>query len=315
MFNTLKSNAITSRRVFCGVILAATLGAAQAQPANPGSKMRVVASFSILADFAKNVAGDRAEITSLVEANADAHVYSPKPEDAKLLANAQIILVNGLGFEGFMPRLIKSSASKALVITATTGLKPLEAEGGGHSHGHNHGHSKADPHAWQSVEATKTYIANIRDGLIKVDPAGEAVYQANATRYLAELATLQQEIKTAIAALPQGNRTIITSHDAFHYYESEFGIAMESVQGVSTESAPSAKDMARIIRVVKEKKARAVFIENMSDPRMAERLAKETGAKLGGTLFSDALSDEKGPASTYMKMMRHNLSELVAALR
>jgi zinc/manganese transport system substrate-binding protein len=315
MISNLNRYIITSRRAICVGLLITALGAvsAQAQSTQTQTKVRVVASFSILADFVSQVAGDRAEVTSLVPANADAHVYSPKPEDAKVLGNAQLVVMNGLGFEGFMPRLIKSSGTKAMVVMATTGLKPLAAEGDGH--GHNHDHGKADPHAWQSVEAVKTYIANIRDGLTKVDPAGEAIYKVNAARYLGELATLQQEIKAAIAALPPGNRTIITSHDAFHYYESEFGVTMESVQGVSTESAPSAKDMARIIRLTKEKKARAVFIENMTDPRMADRLAKETGAKLGGTLFSDALSDEKGPAGTYMKMMRHNLSELVAALR
>lgn len=312
------SNVITSRRIVLGTLLAASLapGLAMAQAA-PAKPLEVVASFSILADLVKQVAKDRAQVVSLVGPNGDAHVYQATPTDAKKVKDANLVVVNGLGFETFMPRLIKSSGSKAPVVTASTGVKPLK-EAGGHGHGHSHGHSHGggnDPHAWQSVEAVKLYVGNIRDGLIKADPAGEAAYRANAAAYLAELTALKTELETTFAALPKERRVAVTSHDALSYFAKEFGFTLEAVQGLSTEAEPSAKDVARIIRLVREKKARAVFVENMSSPRIAEQIAKESGAKLGGSLFSDALSDEKGAAPTYIAMMRHNAKTLVEALK
>jgi zinc/manganese transport system substrate-binding protein len=288
---------------------------ARAQPAKP---IPVVASFSILADFAKAVGKERVSVTALVGANADAHVYQAKPADAKAVKEASLVLVNGLGFDGFMTRLARSSATKAVIVTATTGIKPIEQkEAAGHGHGHSHGHShgKVDPHAWQSIEAAKIYVANIRDGLIKADPAGKEDYAKNADSYLAELTALKVEIEKDITAIPVEKRVIITNHDSLAYFGREFGFTLAAVQGVSTEGEPSAKDVARIIRAAKEKKARAVFVENMASPRIAEQIGRETGAKIGGTLFSDALSDEKGPAPTYIAMMRHNAKMLVAALK
>jgi zinc/manganese transport system substrate-binding protein len=276
-------------------------------------KLKVVASFSILADLTREVAGDRAEITSIVGPNADAHLYRATPNDAKSLAAAQLIVMNGLGFEGFMPRLIASSGSKAVVVTATKGIKPLEVTEKGHDHGHSHG--KHDPHAWQSIEAAKRYLLNIKEGLIAVDPAARAVYEANAEAAIARLTALDAELRALIASIPVEKRIIITNHDAFGYFGRDFAFQMQSVQGISTEAEPSAKDVARIIREAKAAKARAVFVENMTDPRIAERLAKEAGAKLGGTLYSDALTDEKGPAPTYIAMMRHNVQTLVGALK
>lgn len=305
---------ITSRRAMLGLAVAgfaASILPAAAQPTKP---VAVVASFSILADFARAIGKERVTVAALVGPNADAHAYQAKPADAKAVKDAQLIIMNGLGFEGFMPRLIKSAGTKAETVTATKGIKPIEQKDA-HGHGHGHSHGTIDPHAWQSIEAAKLYVANIRDGLIKADPAGKADYEKNADSYLAELAALKMEIETEFAAIPREKRVIITNHDALAYFGREFGFTLEAVQGLSTEGEPSAKDIARIIRIAKQKKARAVFVENMTLPRIAEQIARETGAKIGGTLFSDALSDEKGPAPTYIAMMRHNAKMLATALK
>lgn len=304
---------ITSRRLLLAGAFVLAMGPAialgQTAPARP---LEVVTSFSILADLTRQVAKERANVTPLVGPNADAHVYQASPADARKVKEAGLIVVNGLGFETFMPRLIRSAGARAPVVTATAGIRPIKAEGG---HGHGHSHGANDPHAWQSIEAVKTYIANIRDGLIKADPAGEAAYRRNAEAYLAELSALKAEIEQGFAILPKERRVAVTSHDALAYFAREFGFTLEAVQGVSTEAEPSAKDVARIIRLTRETKARAIFVENMNSARIAEQIARETGAKIGGTLFSDALSDEKGPAPTYIAMMRHNAKTLLDALK
>jgi zinc/manganese transport system substrate-binding protein len=320
-------NAITSRSVVLGAILATGLltaplaaqtpAVAPSPPAASLAKpLEVVTSFTILADLTRQVAGDRARVTTLVGPNGDAHVYRATPADAKTLKDAQLIVVNGLGFEGFMPRLIKSSGTKAAVVTATSGVKTITADAdAGKKDSHGHSHSKIDPHAWQSIEAAKIYVGNIRDGLAKADPAGAALYKTNAEAYLAALSALKGDLDKAFGAIPAQRRVIVTSHDALAYFGRENGFTLEAVQGVSTESEPSAKDVARIIRTIREKKARAVFVENMANPVIAEQIARESGAKVGGTLFSDALSDEKGPAATYIAMIRHNAKMLVEALK
>lgn len=309
-------NVITSRRMLLmlGAGLALSAPPVKAQEAKP---LQVVTSFTILADLVSQIAKDRARVTSLVGPGADAHVYRATPADAKAVKEAGLIIVNGLGFEGFMARLVKSSGTRAPVVTATTGIQALKAEEVGHGHGHRHAHDhgKPDPHAWQSIAAVKIYVANIRDGLTKVDPAGTASYSRNADSYFAELAALKAEIDKLFEPIPKDKRVVITSHDALAYFGREFGFTFEAVQGLSTEAEPSAKDVARIIRLAKEHKARAVFIENMTNPRTAERIAGEANVKIGGTLISDALTDEKGVAPTYIAMMRHNARMLAAALR
>jgi zinc/manganese transport system substrate-binding protein len=272
------------------------------------TKLKVVATFSILGDVVKNVGGDRLEVAMLVGPNADAHVYSPSPTDARKLADAKLIVVNGLGFEGWIDRLAKASGSKAPVVTATKGVKPRRMAD---SHGHSHG---SDPHAWQSVANVKLYAANIRDGLIAVDPAGKAAYEANASAYLAKLDALDREVRDAVAKIPADRRRVITTHDAFGYFQDAYGLEFIAPQGVSTESEASAKDVARIIGQIKRQKIPAIFMENISDPRLLKRIADETGAKAGGTLYSDALTDQKGPAPTYIDLIRHNIRTLSAAL-
>jgi zinc/manganese transport system substrate-binding protein len=297
----------------CTTIAAILLTTLAATPAPAQEKLKAVATFSILADFVKNVGGDKVDVISLVPPNGDAHVYSPTPADAKKLADAQIVFTNVLGFEGWIARLVKSSATKADIVTATKGIKPLKAAGG-HSHGHGHSHDAGDPHAWQSVANVKIYVGNIRDALAARDPANKAGYDANAAAYLGKLDALDREVREAIARIPADRRRIITTHDAFGYFRAAYGVDFVAPQGVSTDSEASAKDVARIITQIKKQKIPAVFLENVSEPRLLKRIADETGAKVGGTLYSDALTDEKGEAPTYIDMIRHNIRTLSAAL-
>jgi zinc/manganese transport system substrate-binding protein len=288
-------------------IALALLCAALAAPAFAQEKLKAVATFSILADLVKNVGGERVDVQSLVGPNGDAHVYQPAPVDAKTVVDAKIVFVNGLGFEGWIERLIKASGTKAPVVVATKGVKPRKAED-------EHGHG-TDPHAWQSVENAKIYVMNIRDGLSAADPAGKAVYQANATAYLAKLDALDAEVRAAIDKIPAERRKIITTHDAFGYFGVAYGVAFIAPVGVSTEAEVSAKDVAKIITQIRKQKIPAVFLENVTDDRLLKRIGAESGARIGGTLYSDALTEEKGAAATYIDMMRHNVQQLVEALK
>ena len=278
----------------------------QAPPAEQPAKLPIVATFSILADLARNVGGDRIAVISLVGPDGDAHVYQPTPEDAKNLNAAKLILVNGLGLEGWFDRLIKASGAQAPIIVATKGIAPRKME--------EDGKIGTDPHAWQSIPNAEIYVANIRDALIAADPAGADAYRANATAYLAKLADLDRQVRAALAAIPANRREIITTHDAFGYFGETYGFKFIAPEGVSTETEASAKDVARIIRQIKTEKIPAVFLENVTDPRMAKRIAEESGATIGGALFSDALSPPDGPASNYIDMMHNNIKQLTAAL-
>jgi zinc/manganese transport system substrate-binding protein len=269
-------------------------------------KLPVVATFSVLADFARNVGGERIEVAALVGPNGDTHVYQPKPADAKELGAARLILVNGFGLEGWIDRLIKASGAKAPVVVATKGIKPQQMR--------EEGRVELDPHAWQSIADAKIYVANIRDGLIAADPEGASAYRANANNYLGKLDALEKEVTAEIAKIPPGRRQIITTHDAFGYFGTAYGFRFIAPEGVSTETEASARDVAKIIRQIKAQKIPAVFLENVTDPRLARNIAAESGATIGGTLYSDALSPPNGPASTYIDMMRNNVRELAAAL-
>jgi zinc/manganese transport system substrate-binding protein len=280
--------------------------------AQNADKLKVVATFSILGDMVRNVGGERVAVATLVGPNGDAHVYSPTPADGRRLTEAKIVFTNGLKFEGWIDRLVKSSGTRAEKIEAAKGVKPLKSNDEGH--GHDHGHGGSDPHAWQSIGNAKIYVANIRDALIAADEAGKAVYEANAASYLERLDEVEAEVKGLVARIPPERRRIITSHDAFHYFEEAYGIDFVSPQGVSTESEASAKDVARIIQQIRREKIAAVFVENVSDARLMERIAKETGARIGSQVYSDALSEPNGPAGTYIDMMRHNIRAFSAAL-
>ena len=277
-------------------------------------KLKVVASFSILADLTKNVGGDRVEVSALVGPGGDAHVYTPTPADARNVAAAKLVIVNGLGFEGWLARLVKSAGNKATVITATKGITPRKEKADAHGHKHSHDHSDADPHAWQSVANAKIYVANIRDALVAADASGAEAYRKNADAYLAKLDALDREVREAVAKLPAERRRVISTHDAFGYFADAYGITFIAPQGVSTEAEATARDVARIITQIKAQKIPAVFLENVSDPRLMRRISQESGARLGGTLFSDSLTDEKGAAPTYIDMIRYNIKALTGAL-
>jgi zinc/manganese transport system substrate-binding protein len=275
-----------------------------AAPVAAQDKVKVVASFSILGDLVKNVGGDRVEVATLVGPGGDAHVYSPSPADARTLAAARLIVLNGLGFEGFIDRLVQASGTKAVIAVASAGVTPRRSEGGA-----------VDPHAWQAVGNAEIYVKNIRDALIKVDPPGRETYEANAAAYLARLDRLDHDVRAAISSIPPARRKVITTHDAFGYFGAAYGIAFIAPLGVSTETEASARDIARIIRQVRQDEVPALFVENVSDPRLLRRISAETAARIGGALYSDQLSGPDGPASTYIDMIRHNVGEIVAALK
>jgi len=275
---------------------------AAACPARAEVRLNVVASFSILGDFVKNVGGDRVSVTTLVGPNGDVHVYTPAPSDAKKVAEAKLVIINGLGLEGWLPRLVQSSGSKAVIVTATEGIAPLKIG------------SDADPHAWQSVANARIYVTNIRDALVSADPATAGIYRTNAETYLAKLDALDRDVREAIAQIPKARHKVISTHNAFGYFAAAYGIDFIAPLGVSTESEPSARDIAGIITQIRSLKIPAVFLENISDPRLIRRIAAETGARVGGTLYSDSLTDEKGEAPTYIELVRHNIKALTGAL-
>ncbi|MEA2833516.1 MAG: zinc/manganese transport system substrate-binding protein [Methylobacteriaceae bacterium] len=287
--------------------IAAVIAIASSGPSIAAEKLKAVASFSILADLVKQVGGDRVEVTAIVGPDGDAHVFQPSPLDAKAVADANIVVINGLGLEGWMARLIQSSGTKAPVVVASKGVRPLQGEG--------EEKGKADPHAWQSIANAKIYVANIRDGLIAADPQDKAEFEANAKDYLAKLDQLETEVKAAIASIPPKNRKIITTHDAFGYFARAYGMTFIAPQGVSTETEPSAKDVAKIIRQVKAQHVPAVFLENISDDRLMQQIARETGAKTGDKLYSDALSKPGAGAATYVDMMHNNIAAFTKALK
>jgi zinc/manganese transport system substrate-binding protein len=271
-------------------------------PVRAQERLNVVASFSILGDLVRNVGGDRANVTTLVGPDGDAHVYAPTPADARKIADAKLVIVNGFGLEGWLPRLVQSAGGKASIVTATAGIAPLTLG------------SDADPHAWQSVANAKTYVGNIRDALVAADPASGQVFRANADAYLAKLDTLDGEVRAAVVQIPQTRRKVISTHRAFGYFAAAYGVEFVAPIGVSTESEASARDIAGIITQVRAAKIPAVFLENVSDPRLIRRISAETGARVGGTLYSDSLTAEKGDAPTYIDMVRHNIKALTSAL-
>ncbi|WJH41695.1 zinc ABC transporter substrate-binding protein AztC [Aliirhizobium terrae] len=299
-------------------LIAASLGALGTPAFAQDKKLSVVASFSIIGDLAKQVGGDHIELRTLVGPDGDAHVYEPRPADAMALARADVILVNGLLLEGFMERLIEASQAEAPVTTVTDGANILNDPKGGHYHfvdGKAIFHAMPnDPHAWQSVANAKTYVQNIEKAFCAADADDCATYKTNAAAYIEKLTALDADIKAEVGAIPQDHRVAVVAHNAFRYFERDYGISFLSPQGVSTESEASAADVASLIREIREKRAAAVFAENIADSRLVEQIASEAGLALGGTLYSDALSPADGPAPTYIDMMRYNVKTLVSAI-
>lgn len=274
--------------------------------ASAAEKIRVVTSFSILADITRQVAGDDIDLYNLVGADADAHIYQPTAADARALVAADLIIANGLGFEPWLKRLIASSEAGAVQVEASKGVLPLMLE--------EDGVQVADPHAWQNLANAEIYVRNIAAALSQADPANAARYAQRRDAYLLQIGAVLEEARTDFADLDAGERVVITSHDAFAYLGQAYGLRFLAPQGLSTEDEPSAAEVAALIRQIRSEKVRALFVENIRDPRLIEQIAAESGAVIGGTLYSDALAAD-GPASSYLGMFRHNLHTLLAALR
>ncbi|MCK9986984.1 MAG: zinc/manganese transport system substrate-binding protein [Azoarcus sp.] len=292
--------------------LAILLGLA-AQPAQ-AAPLEVVTSFSILGDFIRQVGGDRVKVTMLVAADQDAHNFQPRPSDARRIGAAQLVVASGLGFDPWLERLAQTAGYRGRILVASQGVEPIAATD---EHDDAHGHGKSshqdavDPHAWQDVARAQRYVANIADALAQADPANAKVYRDNAARYAAELKALDSDIRTALATVPAERRKVVSAHDAFGYFAHAYGVRFLAPAGISNQSEPSAAGVAQLIRQLRRENVPAVFVESVSDPRLIERIRKESGARLGGTLYSDALSAADGPASTYAAMMRHNLRTLL----
>ncbi|GMG85488.1 metal ABC transporter substrate-binding protein [Paralimibaculum aggregatum] len=330
----------------------AALGVTLAMPASARANdpIPVVATFSILGDMVARIGGEHVALTTLVGPNGDTHVFQPTPADAQAVADAKILFVNGLEFEGWLDRLVDASGFQGTRVVATDGIEPIPFDAGGHDehehdergendvhaeseHGHgddrgedhgeeraeadgrdHHDHGVFDPHAWQSLRNAAIYAANIAKALAEADPQNAAAYEQNRAAYVAEIEALDAEIRTTLAALPADRRTIVTSHDAFQYFGHDYGLTFLAPQGLSTESEASAKDVARLIERIRKEKISAVFVENITDRRLLEQIARETGASIGGTLYPGALSGPDGPSPTYLDMMRHNAATLAQAL-
>ncbi len=261
-------------------------------------KLETIASMSILGDLVQQVGGTRVNVVTLVAAGGDAHTFQPTPNDARRMAQARLVFINGLGLEGWLPRLVQASGSKATVITLSKGVQVIGR----------------DPHAWQDVANAKIYIANIVEALSAADPEGKLFYQTRGDAYRSELDRLDADIRTKLAQIAPERRRVITSHDAFGYFAKAYGLSFIAPQGVSTEAEVSSRDVARIIRQIRADKIPAVFLENISDPRLMTQIAHETGAKIGAPVFSDSLSPAGGKAPTYLDMMRNNLEAFTQAL-
>ena len=283
--------------------------------------LRVVASFSILGDMVKNVGGEDVVVTTLVGPDGDAHVYEPTPADAKAMGNANLVVINGLGLEGWMERLLKSSAYQGEVVVASQGVPPRQMKEEEHnqakeSKGKHEGHDQGstDPHAWQDLANGQRYVATITAALVKIDPTHAEAYQRRGEAYLAKIKETDQWVRDQLAVVPPAKRRVITSHDALGYFGAAYGVEFLAPVGWSTESEPSAKNVATLIRQIKQEGIRALFVENMSDPRLIKRIANEAGGIVGGTLYSDALAPPGKPGDSYIGMFRHNVPALAAAM-
>ena len=333
---TSRRNLLISSTAFIGLSLAAPTSTWAADAPIP-----VVATFSVLGDMVKRIGGDRVAVTTLVGPDGDTHVYQPGPADAQAVNQAEILVFNGLAFEGWLDRLVEASDFGGVRVVATDGIQPIRLEDDDHhdddhadeddhadkddhaardehedehadEHGHDHG--AFDPHGWHSLANAVIYVDNITAELSRADPANASAYYGNRATYVAEIEALDAEIRKTVAGLAEDRRTIVTAHDAFGYFAEAYGLRFVAPLGIGTESDASAGDVAALIRQIRDEGITAVFVESFTDQRLLERIADETGASIGGTLYSDALSGPDGPASTYLDMMRHNAETLAEAL-
>ena len=309
---------MASRRTFIKSAVALfTLVAASPIVAQAAKPTPVVATFSILGDMVERIGGNHVAVTTLVGPDGDAHVYQPTTADARAVSQAQVLFENGLEFEGWLDRLIKASNFGGTRVVATNGIEPMPFEESEEHHDdEEHGHHLGtfDPHAWQSLRDAVGYVNNITTALAQNDPSNASTFYLNRAAYVSEIKALDEEIQSMVSTIPDNRRVVITSHDALQYFGRDYGLTFLAPQGLSTESEASAKEVAGLIKQIREEGIKAVFVENIADSRLIEQIANETGANIGGKLYSDALSGSDGPASTYLKMLRHNSTTIVSAL-
>ena len=326
---------MASSRTLPSLVVAFVLTLVAAASGTADRPIRVVATFSILGDMVSRIGGEHVAVTTLVGANGDTHVYRPTPAAARAVSEAHVLVVNGLDFEGWLDRLIEASDFVGVRVVASAGVDPIAVDaepghdpehvedeaaedGGHHDHDdddeHDHDHGPLDPHAWQSLRHAVTYVDNITAALAKADPGNAGAFYRNRAAYVGEIEALDAELRVMFDALPPGSRTIITSHDAFRYFGRDYGLTFVAPQGLSTAAEASARDVARLIEHIRSQGIRAVFPENVADPRLLKRIADETNAAVGGTLYPGTLSGPDGPAPTYLDMMRHNARTLTQAL-
>ena len=280
--------------------------------AHAQEKLQVTATFSILGDLVRFVGGERLVVNTLVGADQDAHVFEPRPADAKTILRSQLLVTNGLGFEPWAVKLAQSAGYKGEILVASKGVKARHmAADKAHA---SHAHEPLDPHAWQNPLNVVFYVRNIAAALSKLDASGAAIYTSNAEAYVKELQTLDAWTQQQLAVIAPSKRKVISSHEAFGYFAAQYQVKFLAPQGINTDAEPSAKQVAQLIRQIQREKIRAVFIENMSNPQLLTQLSKDTGVKVGASLYSDALSGANQPADTYLHMMKHNVTHLVAGM-
>ena len=265
----------------------------------------VVATASMLADMAKVIGGEYIQVSSIVPIGGDPHIYDATPKDAQLVYGADLILRNGLTFEGWLNELIENSGSKATLVTVTDGITPIASMQYANA---------TDPHAWMDAHLGLLYIENVKNALIELDSLHADVFQANYEAYASELKELDAYIKSAIQSIPESQRILITSHDAFQYFGRRYGLRLESVLGTSTDADVQTSDIMRLNKVIKENRVPAVFIESTINPKLLEQIATDQKVKIGGKLFADSLGDSESGAATYLEMLRHNTDVIVKAL-
>lgn len=286
--------------------------------------LRVVASFSVLGDMVRQVGGDKVSVTELVGPNGDTHLFQPTPTSAISIQRADVVVINGLGFEGWMERLLETAEFSGTRVVASDGIEPYrltdddaddEHEGEGDDEHHHHHHGANDPHAWHSIPLGIVYVRNIAEALIEADAANADHYRQHSEDYIARLQQLDRRLKAAMTEVPDYRRRIVTPHDGFGYLAREYGLHIEAPQGYSTESEASARQLGELILQVRMNNISAAFLENVANTALIRQIQDETKLTFGGTLYSDALSKPTGPAGTYAAMMEHNLTTITEAIR
>lgn len=278
----------------------------QSGKTNTNDKLKTVSTINIINDIVKSIGGEKIETVSICGVGVDPHTYHPKPSDPRLVAESDIVFINGLGLEHWMEEMIKSAGGNKKVVTATAGIQPMTDE---------KGFGDPDPHAWFNVELVKTYARNIADALSETDPENRDYYSKNLSDYLSKLEMLNNWAKVEISKIPENRRVLVTSHDAFRYFGAAYGLEVMGLQGISTEAKVRTEDVRKLIDLIKEKNLPAVFVETSVNPKLLEQISSETGAKIGGSLFSDSIGNEGTEEGTYVGAVRHNVNTIVNALK